>query len=65
MIDQTADLLLSVQRAMSPVTIHPAPHVLDLKPRCWHCRQKLAEHLTRPWALRCPKCRASNASAAD
>ena len=39
------------------------PHpVTDYRPQCWRCRRTLAGHLSRPWELRCPKCKATNCS---
>jgi phage FluMu protein Com len=35
----------------------------DLAPRCWRCGKLLAELLTRPWRIRCPRCRALNGTA--
>ncbi len=42
----------------------PVPHavVTDQEPRCWRCRRKLAEHVSRPWSLVCSRCKAQNAS---
>ena len=34
----------------------------DQRPRCWRCRRVLAELLTRPWELKCTRCKAANAS---
>jgi phage FluMu protein Com len=30
--------------------------------RCWRCQRKLAELVTAPWLLVCPRCKATNAS---
>ena len=35
--------------------------VKDDKPRCWRCSKLLAETLTRPWVIVCPRCKAKNA----
>lgn len=35
----------------------------DQEPRCWRCRKKLAEYLSRPWEIICQRCHAVNASA--
>ncbi len=32
----------------------------DIEPRCWNCGRMLGEELTRPWTLRCTKCKARN-----
>ena len=37
----------------------------DQRPRCWRCGRVLAEKLTRPWELKCSRCRAANASRSD
>lgn len=39
-----------------------APPVTDRKPRCWRCDRVLAEVATRPWCIRCHKCKANNGS---
>jgi hypothetical protein len=55
MSDQVVDLLLTVQQPRrAPIT--------DREPRCWRCRRVLASVVTRPWRMRCAKCRAENAS---
>jgi phage FluMu protein Com len=43
-------------------TIDGAP-VVDHEPRCWRCGKKLAEALSRPWRIRCVRCKAENAVA--
>lgn len=45
-----------------PATASPAPAVTDIEPRCWHCKMKLGYLLTRPWRMRCGRCRAKNES---
>ncbi len=35
--------------------------LVDREPRCWRCRKKLAELLTRPWEIVCLRCHARNA----
>ena len=37
----------------------------DQRPRCWRCGRVLAEKLTRPWELKCTRCKATNASRSD
>lgn len=32
----------------------------DGEPRCWRCNRKLAEWVTRPWRIRCGRCKAEN-----
>lgn len=34
--------------------------VTDEKPRCWRCNRVLAWMVTRPWAIKCGRCRAEN-----
>ena len=34
----------------------------DIEPRCWRCKRKLAEDLTRPWNIVCQRCHARNIS---
>lgn len=36
--------------------------VSDKNPRCWHCARQFAILLTRPWIVRCPKCKSMNQS---
>jgi hypothetical protein len=38
----------------------PQPIVTDEAPRCWRCRRKLADLVTRPWQLVCARCHAMN-----
>jgi len=40
----------------------PASATIDHEPRCWRCGRRLAEYISRPWSLRCQKCKAPNAS---
>jgi phage FluMu protein Com len=35
----------------------------DLKPRCKGCGKLLAEKVTRPWEIRCVRCKVTNTSA--
>jgi hypothetical protein len=34
----------------------------DEKPRCWRCNGMFAIYLTRPWIVKCRRCRAVNKS---
>jgi hypothetical protein len=34
--------------------------VTDDGPTCWRCGRTLAAFLTRPWSLKCPRCKAPN-----
>ena len=34
----------------------------DQEPQCWRCGRILAAFVTRPWSLRCSKCKAENHS---
>src|SRR5215204_4429309 len=36
--------------------------VQDIDVRCWRCRRLLAEQVTRPWCITCPRCKARNQS---
>ena len=40
----------------------PRPPVTDIRPRCWRCNRVLAEKASRPWEIKCGKCKARNAS---
>lgn len=33
---------------------------MDVSPRCRGCGKKLAEEVTRPWLIRCPRCKVEN-----
>ena len=37
----------------------------DQRPRCWRCGRVLGKLLTRPWEMRCLRCKASNSSPTD
>jgi hypothetical protein len=41
---------------------HEQHVVTDQAPRCWRCRRKLANHVSRPWELICERCHAINAA---
>lgn len=60
-----ARLLYEVTDAPRPETtaLIPQAIVTDEAPRCWRCRRKLAEMVSRPWQLTCARCKAMNASA--
>lgn len=34
--------------------------VTDANPRCWRCSRLLAELATRPWRIKCGRCKAVN-----
>lgn len=34
----------------------------DVDARCWRCNRLLAELLTRPWRIKCSRCKAPNQS---
>jgi phage FluMu protein Com len=44
---------------MTPDVYGQAPVVEELV-RCWRCNRLLAELLTKPWAIVCPRCKARN-----
>ena len=46
---------------MTTEAIAPVKPRTDAKPRCWHCRRLLAEQVSRPWAIRCGRCKKVNA----
>jgi phage FluMu protein Com len=35
--------------------------ITDSAPRCWRCSRLLALFVSRPWKMRCPRCKATNA----
>lgn len=37
----------------------------DHNPACWRCGRILAGIVTRPWQIRCQRCKAENASPPD
>jgi len=49
----------TAHRAPQPSLKAKAPNT-DIEPRCWNCGRMLGEELTRPWTLRCTKCKARN-----
>ena len=30
------------------------------RPRCWRCNKLLAEMVSAPWRITCPRCKAAN-----
>ena len=34
--------------------------VTDHRPRCWKCGRVLGKYFTRPWSLKCRRCKATN-----
>ena len=44
------------------VETRPPPLITDHKPRCWRCRRLLAIEVTRPWEIRCTRCKTRNRS---
>ena len=34
----------------------------DTQPRCWRCNKLLAEMVTRPWTIKCMRCKVENNS---
>lgn len=38
-------------------------NVTDYRPRCWKCGRALAKFVTRPWSIRCRRCKANNTAA--
>lgn len=54
-----ARLMMTAERlADAPVK---AP-TTDQAPACWRCGRTLADFLSRPWSLRCKRCKAQNCS---
>lgn len=37
----------------------PVP-VTDHRPKCWNCGRVLGKYFSRPWSIRCRRCKASN-----
>lgn len=37
--------------------------VTDYDPSCWRCGRVIAEYASRPWSIRCRRCKAENRSA--
>ena len=46
--------------ARPPPPASPSEVSTDQRPRCWRCGRVLARRLTRPWDLRCRRCKADN-----
>ena len=40
----------------------PTP-VTDHQPRCWKCGRVLGRYFSRPWSIRCRRCKATNQGA--
>lgn len=38
------------------------PHPSDSAVRCWRCARLLAALVTRPWSIKCSRCKAENES---
>ena len=34
--------------------------VTDYEPRCWKCGRMLGKYISRPWSIRCRRCKANN-----
>jgi phage FluMu protein Com len=47
---------------MSNVRTTDNAPVVDREPRCRYCNKKLGEALTRPWRIKCVRCKRRNAS---
>lgn len=37
--------------------------VTDYRPRCWKCGRVLGRYISRPWSIRCRRCKATNQGA--
>ena len=37
--------------------------VTDYQPRCWKCGRVLGRYFSRPWSIRCRRCKATNQDA--
>lgn len=35
-------------------------HVTDYQPRCWKCGRMLGKYFSRPWSIKCRRCKATN-----
>ncbi len=49
---------------MDALSSHSVAPVADREPRCWRCKRKLAELVSRPWEIVCTRCKARNVGAA-
>ena len=38
-------------------------HVTDYQPRCWKCGRVLGKYFSRPWSIKCRRCKATNQGA--
>ena len=34
--------------------------ITDYKPKCWNCGRVLGKYFSRPWSIRCHRCKATN-----
>ena len=35
-------------------------HITDYQPRCWKCGRVLGKYFSRPWSIKCRRCKATN-----
>jgi len=45
---------------MSEISAYGKTVQTDTSPRCWRCSKLLAEHVSRPWSIVCPRCKGRN-----
>lgn len=45
--------------------IAPSSPITDREPKCWRCGRTLGAFFSRPWSLRCQRCKAENASSPE
>ena len=45
---------------MGELNAYAKPTQTDASPRCWRCSKLLAEQVTRPWSIVCPRCKGRN-----
>ena len=38
-------------------------HITDYQPRCWKCGRVLGRYFSRPWSIKCRRCKAKNQGA--
>jgi hypothetical protein len=64
MSEHLVDLPATARPRIAVATVTPAAAIVatvtDANPTCWRCKRILAWRATRPWEIRCSRCKAEN-----